>query len=49
MMCVDVNGAISPVKLKLERESFEKRYQQIKIVKDVMHLIETNHQINMTS
>ena len=48
-MYVDVKGAISSMKLKLERESFEKRYQQIKIVKDVMYLIETNHQINMTS
>ena len=38
-----------PMKLKLEGESLKKDTKKENFEKDVMHLIETNQQINMTS
>ena len=38
-----------PMKLKLEGESLKKDTKKENFEKDVMHLIETNQQISMTS
>ena len=37
------------MKLKLQGEAFEKTLKKRNSKKDLMNLIETNHQINMTS
>ena len=45
MKSVVGKGTVFPLKLKLQGESFEKE----NFIKDLMNLIEANHQINMTS
>ena len=45
MKSVVAKGTVFPLKLKLQGESFEKE----NFIKDLMNLIEANHQINMTS
>ena len=49
MMYVDGKRTVFPMKLKLGGESFEKIYKKENFEKNVMDLIETNHQINITS
>ena len=49
MISVDGKWTDFPVKLKLQGEQFESRYEKENFKKDLMNLIETNHQINMTS
>ena len=49
IMYVDGKGTVFSMKLKLEEESFEKRYQKNNFEKDVMDLIKANHQINIIS
>ena len=48
MMFVDGKGTVFPMKLKLEGNHFKKDTKKESFEKDVMHSIETNHQINMT-
>ena len=49
MISVDGKGTVFPMKLKLQRESFEKTLKKRISKKGLINLIETNHQINMTS
>ena len=49
MMYVDGKRTVFPMKLKLGGESCEKIYKKENFEKNVMDLIETNHQINITS
>ena len=49
MMYVDGKRTVFSMKLKLGGESFEKIYKKENFEKNVMDLIETNHQINITS
>ena len=48
MMCVDGKVTVLLIKLKLEGNHLRKYSKKENFEKDIMHLIEANHQINMT-
>ena len=48
MISVDGKGKVFPMKLKLEGNRFKKDIKTENVEKDVVLLIETNQQINMT-
>ena len=49
MISVDGKGTVFPMKLELQGESFEKHIKKENFKKGLINLIETNHQIDMTS
>ena len=49
MTSVEVKGTVFPVKFKLQGERLNKDIKKENFKKVLMKLIETNHQINMTS
>ena len=49
MISVDGKRTVFPVKLKLQGKSLNKDIKQHNFKKELMNLIETNRQINMTS
>ena len=48
VMSVDGKGTVFPMNLKLEGNHLQKDTKRENVEKDIMHSIETNHQINMT-